>query len=152
MGPGPDVGRFTDGRARCLGSRAAWQWIFWINIPIGLIVIPLVHYRIPKSFGAGTAVDGAGVVLVTGATLGLVFGLMQGNVSGWGSPEVLAALGTGLVLAAGFVICEPRAQAPMVPMRLFGAPAFSSGVGACFLDSAGMYGVLFFLPQFLQTA
>jgi EmrB/QacA subfamily drug resistance transporter len=135
-----------------IAQGAAWQWIFWINIPIGLIVIPLAHRRIPESFGAGTVVDGAGVVLVTGAALGLVFGLMQGNVAGWGSPEVLAALGAGLVLAAGFVVWELRAQAPMVPMRLFGARAFSSGVGACFLYSAGMYGVLFFLPQFLQTA
>ena len=135
-----------------IAQGAAWQWIFWINIPIGLIVIPLAYRRVPESFGPGTAVDGAGVVLVTGAALGLVFGLMQGNVAGWGSREVLAALGAGLVLAAGFVVWEMRARAPMVPMRLFSVRAFSSGVGACFLYSAGMYGVLFFLPQFLQTA
>lgn len=135
-----------------IAQGAAWQWIFWINIPIGLIVIPLAYRRIPESFGAGTAIDGTGVVLVTGAALGLVFGLMQGNVAGWGSGEVLGALGAGLLLAACFVAWELRARQPMVPMRLFRSRAFSSGVGACFLYSAGMYGVLFFLPQFLQTA
>jgi EmrB/QacA subfamily drug resistance transporter len=135
-----------------IAQGAAWQWIFWINIPIGLIIIPLAYRRIPESFGAGTAIDGPGVILVTGAALGLVFGLMQGNAAGWDSLEVLAALGAGLLLATSFVAWQLRAAQPMVPMRLFRSRAFSSGVAACFLYSAGMYGVLFFLPQFLQTA
>jgi len=130
----------------------AWQWIFWINIPIGLIVIPLVPGRIRESFGPGTALDIPGLVLVTGAALGVVWGLMRGNSAGWTSQEVVAALGSGLLLAVAFVAWELRARAPMVPMRFFRSRAFSSGIAASFLFYAALYATLFFLPQFLQTA
>ena len=130
----------------------AWQWIFWINIPVGLIAIPLVRSRIPESFGLGTAIDILGVVLVTGAAFGVVWGLMRGNGAGWASPEVVAALAAGFLLAIAFVAWELRADEPMVPMRFFGSRAFSSGKAASFLFYASVYGTVFFLPQFLQTA
>ena len=94
----------------------AWQWIFWINVPIGLVAIALVRRRIQESFGMSTAVDVLGVILVTGAVLGAVWGLMRGNASGWTSPEVIAAFVAGLLLAGAFVAWELRARAPMVPM------------------------------------
>jgi MFS family permease len=87
----------------------AWQWIFWINIPIGLIAIPLARGRIPESFGPGTAIDIPGVVLVTGAALGLVWGLMRGNTAGWSSLEVTAALVGALLLAIAFE-ARPRSE------------------------------------------
>jgi EmrB/QacA subfamily drug resistance transporter len=130
----------------------AWQWIFWINVPIGLLVIPLMFGRIRESFGPGTALDIRGLALVTGAALGVVWGLMRGNSAGWGSLEVVATLVGGFLLAITFVAWELRAREPMVPMRLFRSRAFSSGNAAAFLYSASMYGVVFFLPQFLQTA
>jgi len=130
----------------------AWQWIFWINVPIGLIAIPLVRSRIPESFGPGTALDIPGVVLVTGAALAVVWGLMRGNTAGWTSPEVAAALVAGFLLAIAFVAWELRAGAPMLPMRLFRSRAFSSGNAASFLYSASLYGAVFFMAQFLQTA
>jgi EmrB/QacA subfamily drug resistance transporter len=130
----------------------AWQWIFWINIPIGLVAIPLARSRIPESFGPATAVDIPGVVLVTGAALGLVWGLMRGDNAGWTSPEVAAALVAGFLLAVAFVAWELRASAPMLPMRLFRSRAFSSGNAASFLYSASLYGTVFFMAQFLQTA
>jgi EmrB/QacA subfamily drug resistance transporter len=130
----------------------AWQWIFWINIPIGLVAIPLARSRIPESFGPATAVDIPGIVLVTGAALGLVWGLMRGNNAGWTSPEVAAALVAGFLLAVAFVAWELRASAPMLPMRLFRSRAFSSGNAASFLYSASLYGTVFFMAQFLQTA
>ena len=129
----------------------AWQWIFWLNIPIGLLVIPLVLSRTRESFGPGTALDIAGLVVVTGAAFGLVWGLMRGNTAGWTSAEVVAALAAGLVLTAAFVGWELRARTPMVPMRFFRSPAFSSGITASFLFYAALYATLFFLPQFLQT-
>jgi EmrB/QacA subfamily drug resistance transporter len=129
----------------------AWQWIFWLNIPIGLVVIPLVLGRTRESFGAGTALDIAGLVVVTGAAFGLVWGLMRGNTAGWTSAEVVAALAAGLLLTAAFVAWELRARAPMVPMRFFRSPAFSSGITASFLFYAALYATLFFLPQFLQA-
>jgi len=130
----------------------AWQWIFWINVPIGLIAIPLARRRIPESHGPNTAVDIAGVVLVMVAALAVVWGLMRGNGVGWTSREVVAALAAGLLLALAFVAWERRAGAPMVPMRFFASRAFSSGIAASFLFYAAMYGTLFLLPQFLQTA
>jgi EmrB/QacA subfamily drug resistance transporter len=130
----------------------AWQWIFWLNIPIGLVLIPLAYRRIPESFGPGAAIDISGVVLVTGAAFGAVWGLMRGNSAGWTSPEVAAALAAGLLLAIAFVLWELRARAPMVPLRFFRSHAFSSGIGANFLFCAAMYGMVFLLPQFLQFA
>jgi EmrB/QacA subfamily drug resistance transporter len=130
----------------------AWRWIFWINIPIGLVAIPLARNRIPESFGTDTSLDIPGLALVTGAALAAVWGLMRGNSAGWGSAEVIAALAAGLLLALAFAAWELRTRQPMVPMRLFRSRALSSGIAACFLFSAALYGTLFLLPQFLQTA
>ncbi len=135
-----------------IAGGAAWQWIFWLNLPIGLIIIPLVPGRIPASFGTDTSLDITGLALVTVAALGAVWGLMRGNAAGWGSPEVVAALTAGVVLAVAFVAWELRARAPMVPMRLFRFRAFSSGNAAGFFMFGTLYGALFFLAQFLQTA
>jgi EmrB/QacA subfamily drug resistance transporter len=135
-----------------IAQGVAWQWIFWINLPIAVIVIPLVTRRIQESFGPTTALDIPGLALVTGSALGLVWGLMRGNGAGWSSPEVVVTLGAGLLLAAAFVAWELGACEPMVPMRFFPSRAFALGIAASFFFYASMYGVLFFLPQFLQTA
>ena len=130
----------------------AWQWIFWLNIPIGLIAIPLARARIPESFGPGTAIDIPGVALATGAALALAWGLMRANAAGWISLEIVTAFAAGSLLTLAFLAWELRAPHPMVPMRLFHSRAFSSGIAACFAFSASLYGVVFLLPQFLQTA
>jgi EmrB/QacA subfamily drug resistance transporter len=130
----------------------AWQWIFWLNIPIGLLTIALVSGRIRESFAPGTSLDIRGLVLVTGAALGVVWGLVRGNSAGWSSPEVVAALATGLVLAVAFVVSELGAREPMVPIRFFRYPAFASGNAATFFYTASLYGTLFLMAQFLQTA
>jgi EmrB/QacA subfamily drug resistance transporter len=130
----------------------AWQWIFWLNVPIGLITIPLVLNRIRESAGPGVALDIPGLTLVTGGALGMVWGLVRGNQAGWASPDVVAALVAGVLLVVAFVVWELRARQPMVPMRLFRSRAFSSGNAAGVLLYASMYGTVFFLAQFLQTA
>jgi EmrB/QacA subfamily drug resistance transporter len=130
----------------------AWHWIFWLNLPIGLIVIPLALSRIEESFGPNTALDFGGLMLVTGAAFGLMWGLMRGNSAGWSSPEVMAALAAGALLAVAFIGWELRAQAPMVPMRLFALRAFSSGNAANFFLYASLFSAVFFVAQFLQSA
>jgi EmrB/QacA subfamily drug resistance transporter len=130
----------------------AWQWIFWINLPIGLALIPLARRRIPESRGPRASMDISGVALITGAALGLVWALMRGNRLGWTHAEVLGSLGLGVILAIGFIARELRAREPMVPLRFFRSRAFTAGIAASFLFYASMYGVLFLLPQFLQTA
>jgi EmrB/QacA subfamily drug resistance transporter len=126
-----------------IAEGVAWQWIFWVNVPIGAIVIPLVLARVPESSGIDTSLDVPGLALVTGASLAGVWGLMRGNGAGWDSLEVVAALAAGVTLATTFVAWELRAVAPMVPMRLFRSRAFSM--------FATLYGALFFMAQFLQT-
>src|SRR3984893_15095661 len=142
---GPAVGGFM---TATLGLR----WIFWINLPIGMIAITLVPARLRESFGPQAALDIPGLVIVAVAALALVWGLLHGNLAGWSSAEVISPLAAGMLFAAAFVAWELRASAPMVPMRLFQSRAFSSGMTASFLFYAAMYGVLFLLPQFLQTA
>jgi EmrB/QacA subfamily drug resistance transporter len=130
----------------------AWQWIFWLNLPIGLLVVPLILQRIPESFGPRTALDIGGLLLVTGAALGLVWGLVRGNQAGWASLEVVTSLTTGILLMAAFISWERRVRAPMLPLRFFRSRAFSAGNAAGFLFFASLYGSTFFLAQFLQTA
>src|SRR6202000_3498534 len=67
----------------------AWPWIFWLNVPIGLVLIPLAARKIDESRGRAARFDVGGVVLVTAAALGLVWSLVRGNTAGWASPEVL---------------------------------------------------------------
>ena len=135
-----------------IAAAGSWPWIFWINIPLGVVLIPLARARLPESFGAATAVDAPGVALVTGSAFAVVWALMRGNEAGWAGAEVLTACALAALFAIAFVVWERRAAQPMIPMRFFGARGFSSGIAACFLFCAGMYGVVFLLPQFLQLA
>jgi MFS family permease len=96
-----------------ISGALTWQWIFWINIPVGLIVIALVLFRVPESFGPRTPLDIGGLLLVSAASLGLVWGLVRGNRAGWGSFEVVATLLAGVVLLVAFVAWELRVHAPI---------------------------------------
>jgi EmrB/QacA subfamily drug resistance transporter len=130
----------------------AWQWIFWLNVPIGLLAIPLVLSRIDESVGPRVGLDGRGILLATGAALGLVWGLVRGNSAGWGSAEVVGMLAAGLVLTLLFVAWERRAEAPMLPLGLFRARAFSFGNATGMLMFGALFNAVFFIPQFFQTA
>src|SRR5215216_820166 len=96
-----------------------WEWIFWLNVPIGLVAIPLVLARMEESRGPDKSLDIRGLALITGGALGLVWGLVRGNSAGWGSGEVIAILVLGALLIAAFVAWELRAREPMLPLRLF---------------------------------
>jgi EmrB/QacA subfamily drug resistance transporter len=140
---GPAIGGF-------ITESLGWRWIFWVNLPIGMIAIGLVFARLRESFGPAAGLDLAGMLITAAAGLALVWGLLRGSGAGWTSPEVVSALVLGILFAVAFVAWEQRAAAPMVPMRLFQSRAFTAGVAASFLFYAAMYGVLFLLPQFLQ--
>ena len=129
----------------------AWQWIFWLNVPLGLALAPLVLARIPESRGADSALDPRGLALVSAGVLGVVWALVRGNAAGWGSPEVLAALLGGAALLAAFVWWQLRAPAPMLPMRFFAVRAFSAGNAAIFCAVGALFCAVFFLAQFLQA-
>jgi EmrB/QacA subfamily drug resistance transporter len=129
----------------------AWQWIFWLNLPVGLIAIMLTARRVEESVGPNTRFDQPGVVLVTLGAFGIVWALVRANAAGWSSAEVLGALVLGVALLAAFVLWERRTKAPMLPMRFFRSRAFATANPANFLVFASLYGTLFFLAQYFQT-
>ena len=129
----------------------AWQWIFWLNVPVALLTIPLALRHLDESYGPRAALDLPGVALCTGAALGLVWGLVRGSSAGWASPEVAGALAAGVLLAVAFTGWERRARAPMLPMRLFAIRGFSAGNVVVFLMNASITGAVFFMAQFLQV-
>jgi len=135
-----------------LTESLGWQWIFWINVPVGGVALLMISTRLRESFGPKAGLDLPGLALVAAAAFAWVWALLRGNRTGWSSAEVVTALIGGIVLSAAFIGWELRARAPMVPMRLFRAQAFASGILSSFLFYAAMYGVLFLLPQLLQSA
>jgi MFS family permease len=130
----------------------SWEWIFWLNVPIGLLAVPFVLTKMRESFGPTTALDVRGLGLVTVGAFGIVWGLVRANSVGWGSFEVLAALSAGSVLVAAFVAWERRAPSPMLPAHLFRSRSFSVGNAAIFFTFAALFGAVFFCAQLMQTA
>jgi EmrB/QacA subfamily drug resistance transporter len=129
----------------------SWQWIFWLNVPIGLLLIPLGLRRLTESYGAATRLDLPGLGLVSAGLFGIVWGLVRGNAQGWTSPEIVAALGLGGLLVAAFVAWELRTDHPMLPIRFFRNATFSLANAASLFMYFGMFGSIFLLAQFFQT-
>lgn len=130
----------------------SWQWIFWLNVPLGFVVIPLIRAHVPESTGNAARLDFPGLALVTGAALGVVWALVHGNGYGWARLDVLGPLAAGIVLGVAFVRWELRSPEPMLPMRLFRSRAFAAGNASGFLLYGSIFGAAFFIPQFLQVA
>jgi len=128
----------------------SWQWIFWLNVPIGLAVLPLAATRLRESHGPDRSLDIPGLALVSSGLFGIVWGLVRGNTLGWTDPQILIALGAGAVLVASFVAWELRTPAPMLPMRFFRSRAFAASNAASLLMYFGMFGSIFLLTQYLQ--
>jgi EmrB/QacA subfamily drug resistance transporter len=129
----------------------SWQYIFWLNVPIGAVLIPLARWKLSESRNRATSFDLGGVFLVSAGLFGLVYGLVQGNSHGWTSTTVLSAFGLAVVGLAAFVWWELRTAEPMLPLRLFKNRAFAAVNVTAMLFSFGMFGAIFFLSQFLQT-
>ncbi|WP_331767541.1 DHA2 family efflux MFS transporter permease subunit [Embleya sp. NBC_00896] len=129
----------------------AWQWIFWINVPVGAIAIPLVLRKIPESRGAARRVDLRGAALISLAVLGIVWGVVRGEATGWAGLEVIGSFVLGALLLSAFLAWERRAPQPMVPLSYFRSRAFSAGNAAGFFLTAALFGAVFFLAQYMQA-
>src|SRR3954465_10314727 len=129
----------------------SWQWIFWINVPIGLVLAPLAFFRLRESHGPAARLDLAGLARASAGLLGIVWGLVRGNSVGWVSPEIVGSLVGGAVVLALFVLLELREPAPMLPVRFFRNRTFAlTNVSSLFMFF-GMFGSIFLLIQFFQT-
>jgi EmrB/QacA subfamily drug resistance transporter len=129
----------------------SWQWIFWLNVPIGFVLIPLALFRLKETYGPSNRLDLPGLALASTGLLGIVWGVVRGNAEGWASGEILTSLVLGAILTAAFVLWELRAPAPMLPMRFFSSRTFAAANGASLFMFFGMFGSIFLLTQFLQT-
>src|SRR5213079_1034665 len=83
-------------------SGISWHWIFWLNVPIGLVLAPLALLRLDESYGPASRFDVRGLLLASAGLLGIVWGLVRGNSVGWGSPEITGSLAAGVLLLALF--------------------------------------------------
>src|SRR5437764_2365053 len=129
----------------------SWHWVFWLNVPIGLVLLPLALMRLEETKGPFGRVDLQGLVLASAGLFGIVWGLVRGNSVGWASPEIVGSLVVGAILVAAFVAWELRAEHPMLPMRFFRDRTFTLANAASLLMSFGMFGSIFLLAQFFQT-
>jgi EmrB/QacA subfamily drug resistance transporter len=129
----------------------SWHWIFWINVPIGLVLVPLASRRLAESFGGSRELDLPGLALASSGLFGIVFGLVRSQSQGWSSPEVLITLAAGVLLVAGFLVYERGAREPMLPLGFFADRGFAVTNVVSMAMYFGMFGSIFFLSQFLQN-
>jgi len=128
----------------------SWQWIFWINVPIGLILLPLAVIWLKETTGPRVSLDLPGLGLAGAGLFGIVFGLVRGGEHGWAGLDVIGCLIAGGVLLAGFVAREMATPAPMVPMRFFRDWPFSAANLTSLMLFFGLFGSVFLLAQFFQ--
>ena len=127
-----------------------WHWIFWVNVPVGLAAAGLARLRLADSRGPAARLDLPGAVLVAAGSASIAWGLVRAPGSGWGSREVIVALGAGVVLLAGFVAWERRAPDPMLPLRLLRIRSFAAANASAFLMFGAIFSATFLIAQYFQ--
>jgi EmrB/QacA subfamily drug resistance transporter len=130
---------------------SSWHWIFWINVPIGIVLVPLSIARLGESHGHARRFDLTGLGLSAAGLFGIVFGLIRSQTLGWGSTEVLISLLAGTALVIAFIRYELTVAEPMLPMRFFAKRSFAVTNAVSLSMYFGMFGSIFFLSQYLQN-
>jgi EmrB/QacA subfamily drug resistance transporter len=128
----------------------SWQGIFWLNVPVAIVAIPLILHALPESYGRRQPLDLLGLVLVGVGVLSAVWGIVRAGDLGWGSVPVTGALLAGVTLIGAFIRHEGRTAYPLVPLRLFRSRSFSVANVASLAFTLGMFGAVFLLAQYLQ--
>ena len=129
----------------------SWQWIFWLNVPIGLVAAVLAARLLPESHGARRRLDLPGVALASAGLIGIVWGIVRSGQVGWTSPQTLPALSVGVALVMAFVTWELRSESPLLPTHLLANRQITAANAATFLMSAALWAAAFLIPQYLQT-
>ncbi|MBB2899864.1 EmrB/QacA subfamily drug resistance transporter [Kineococcus radiotolerans] len=130
----------------------SWQWIFWLNVPVAAVALPLILRALPESHGRRVPLDLAGTALGAGAVLGIVWAVVHADAHGWGSGTVLVPLGLGALALLAFLLRQATARFPLLPLRLFRSRGFSAANAVMFLFQLGAMGSVFLLTQELQIA
>jgi EmrB/QacA subfamily drug resistance transporter len=128
-----------------------WHWIFWLNVPVGLAIVPLALTHLRESFGPKTTFDFMGLLLAGLGALGITWGLVRANTVGWGSAEVVTSLAAGIVLFGVFLAWERRVATPMIQLGFFADRTFTAGNAVAFFLYGGLLGALFLMSQFFQN-
>jgi EmrB/QacA subfamily drug resistance transporter len=129
----------------------AWQWIFWINVPLGVLVLPFMWRTLRESTGPDRSLDPLGLLLAAGGVFAMIWAIIRSDSAGWSSAETLGVLVLGIVLIGVFVLWQHRAAAPLVPLRLFRYRAFSVINLNAVVFAFGVFGSVFLLAQFFQV-
>ena len=129
-----------------------WHWIFWVNVPIGVVATVLARLQLAESRGPATRLDLPAATLVSGGAVAIVWGLIRAGDVGWGSAQVVALLIAGVLLIAAFLAWERRAADPMLPLRLFGSRAFAAANVTGFLMAGSIFSAAFLMAQYFQFA
>lgn len=143
IGIGPLVGG-------AIAEGLSWQWIFWLNVPIGIVAIIAAGRYLTESRGPDRSLDLPGLGLASIGLVGIVWGVIHGNDRGWGDAAVLAAILGGASLVAAFAWWESRTKSPMLPLGFFRDRTFAIANAASFLMFFGVFGAVFLMAQFFQ--
>ncbi|MFE6225505.1 MFS transporter [Streptomyces sp. NPDC057854] len=137
-----------------LVEHVTWEYVFYINAPIGVVAFAFSASVLPQSKNTAAAqerFDVLGVVLLALGLLAVVFGVVKGETWGWTSAGTLSAIGAGLVILLVFGVVETRVASPLLPMRLFRSPALTIGTVITALNFFVLLGVIFFVMLYLQS-
>jgi len=149
VGVGVAVGPLVGG---VLVDSLGWEWIFFVNVPIGLLTIALALTKLREARDPSPGrLDWAGLGTFSSALFLLVFGVLRGNGEGWSSPEIVASLAVGAALLAAFVAIELRSRSPLLDLRLFRVPAFTGASLASFAVAASVFSMLLYIVLYLQN-
>jgi EmrB/QacA subfamily drug resistance transporter len=129
-----------------------WSAVFWLNVPIGILLLFLGRLRIAEMRSGGRIVDPLSVLLISTSLFGIVFGLIRGNAQGWGSLPIILSLSLGITLLGLFALRQRARIAPMLDLRLFASRPFTTANIVGFLSSFAMFGSIFFITLFVQGA
>jgi EmrB/QacA subfamily drug resistance transporter len=128
-----------------------WHWIFWLNVPVGIVAAILAYFRLEETYGPEGRLDIVGLGLASVGLLGVVWAVIHGNERGWLDPQIIAGFAIGGTLLLGFVAWELRTKSPMLPPHLFRSRGFTAANTASLLMYFGMFGAIFLLSQFFQV-
>jgi len=129
-----------------------WHWIFWVNLPIGLAILPVALMRFRESYGGHPRLDVVGLVLATAGLFSITWAIVRTDTIGWGHAAVVVPLVVGVAIIGAFLLWEQRTSHPMLSLALFKRASFSAANGISFCLFASLFGALFLMSQFFQTA